>query len=111
MDIDANVGEAVKLAKYLLNGTWKYEEAERLAELVGAMDEWLEKGGMYPKRWRRENPEESREGMELKVEEKEGEILEISGIREEEEGKRVVLGKCPCCGNLEYEIRALKIAE
>lgn len=29
------------------------DAAERLAELVGAMDEWLTRGGFLPDRWRR----------------------------------------------------------
>ena len=59
MDPDANLDEQKRLAKELLVkdadcrcGNIDPEKAERLAELVLALDEWITKGGFPPKAWK-----------------------------------------------------------
>ncbi len=61
MDPNANLEEQRKLAHRLLNKEElpDYDIATlglRLAELVLALDEWLYKGGFYPKRWKENRP-------------------------------------------------------
>jgi hypothetical protein len=62
MDPTANLKEQLELAKRILCSTppskaWEWsqdtivEDADRLAELVLALDEWLCTGGAYPERW------------------------------------------------------------
>lgn len=57
MDPDANLKEALELANCLAcEGDFdphaKLIEAERLADLLLALDEWITKGGFLPERWR-----------------------------------------------------------
>jgi hypothetical protein len=55
VDPDANWEEAIKLAQLINNDDgWGLDEARRLAELVGALDEWMEKGGFPPAAFRQE---------------------------------------------------------
>lgn len=61
MDPDANLEEQLELAQELMevnsddmdtDALQEIEEkASRLAELVLALDEWIERGGFLPKRW------------------------------------------------------------
>jgi hypothetical protein len=53
MDPNANLDEMLQLARLIDVGedSWVPEQAERLAELVVAMDGWLRKGGFRPARW------------------------------------------------------------
>jgi hypothetical protein len=52
MDPDATLSEMRELANDL-GATGSFEgDADRLAELVQALDEWLSKGGFFPKAWR-----------------------------------------------------------
>jgi hypothetical protein len=55
MDPNANLEEMLELAESLLNAD-RYEnfprqDAERLSELVQALDGWLSAGGFLPSRW------------------------------------------------------------
>lgn len=56
MDPDANLREQLELAAHRLNGgdmtkeEWD-AEADRLAELVQALDGWMRGGGFAPKAW------------------------------------------------------------
>ena len=60
MDPNANLEEQRKLAAHIIRtvdtaGGDEFdltEEAERLAELVQALDEWLAGGGFLPEPWR-----------------------------------------------------------
>lgn len=58
MDPNANLKEQLELAAAILEGAdagvreWG-ATAHRLAELVQALDEWIENGGFLPKRWER----------------------------------------------------------
>jgi len=49
MDPNANLAEQLQLALSLVNSD--YEDAARLAELVLALDAWLNTGGFMPARW------------------------------------------------------------
>jgi hypothetical protein len=56
MDPNANLAEQRRILDKLRNPFDAYTEEElsllrRLAELVEAMDEWLTKGGFFPKKW------------------------------------------------------------
>lgn len=64
MDPDANLKEQRELAAKIIRGTDESDDrllsekmdefvtdADRLAELVQALDEWLTKGGSLPKGW------------------------------------------------------------
>lgn len=57
MDPDTNLKEQLGLSLQLIEdsndfgGEMTKEDAQRLAELVVAMDEWLFKGGFLPSRW------------------------------------------------------------
>lgn len=58
MDPNANLREQLELADALRNdegsSVWdRNNRADRLAELVVALDEWLEAGGFLPERWQR----------------------------------------------------------
>lgn len=54
MDPDANLEEQLQLTNIILNNDdVTQEEANRLAELVEALDAWIHKGGCLPKQWRR----------------------------------------------------------
>ena len=57
MDPNANQKEQLELARELQFATGRGDvvsevDVARLAELVLALDEWLQKGGFYPERWR-----------------------------------------------------------
>lgn len=49
MDPNANLEEMLSLARAQLE--YGFADADRLAELVLAMDEWMSKGGFPPKKW------------------------------------------------------------
>ncbi len=57
MDPDANLEEQLEIAKRLADGTCYpegedyIEDANRLCELVLALDEWLRHGGFLPHPW------------------------------------------------------------
>ena len=54
MDPDENLKEQLYLAQRVLgipNG-YNLHDADRLAELVISLHEWMEKGGMPPKAWK-----------------------------------------------------------
>ena len=56
MDPDANLNEQREIAKRISDNDYStayapQPDAERLAELVLALDEWLSKGGFPPKVW------------------------------------------------------------
>jgi proline dehydrogenase len=56
MDPNSNLAEQLELAEKLIaeydrNYHVDEEEADRLAELVIALDEWLRKGGFLPCPW------------------------------------------------------------
>ncbi len=52
MDPDANLHEQIYLAEIIKTVRVTQAEAERLAELVLALDAWIKGGGFLPKRWR-----------------------------------------------------------
>jgi hypothetical protein len=52
MDPDATLKEARELAQDILDGGADTAEAERLAELFQALDEWLSGSGYLPEDWR-----------------------------------------------------------
>jgi len=53
MDPDANLAEQLRLARKLLTNETVFPEttALRLAELVVAMNDWIEGGGFIPAHW------------------------------------------------------------
>lgn len=55
MDPTANLKEQLELAREFVDETVRYpdqlENAERLSELVLALDEWIRKGGFLPEQW------------------------------------------------------------
>ena len=54
MDPDANLTEQRRLVARLLNQEPPHlADYLRLAELVDALDEWLQKGGALPREWAR----------------------------------------------------------
>jgi hypothetical protein len=57
MDPNANLTEMRELAQTLLDNNADLSDfcaqAERLAELVQALDEWLTRGGFLPRDWKR----------------------------------------------------------
>lgn len=55
MDPNANLAEQRRLVAHILSGKkLGYDaDAERLAELVEALDEWITHGGFLPKEWKR----------------------------------------------------------
>lgn len=62
MDPDANLKEQITIARHLLDrnptapinvDTSLVWEADRLAELVCALDDWITGGGFLPERWQR----------------------------------------------------------
>ena len=53
MDPNANLLEQLQIAHRIITGRMQYGDEDRLAELVEALDEWLEKGGFFPVRWTR----------------------------------------------------------
>ena len=52
MDPNANLEEQLRLANRFANGKGDFMEAERLAELVLALDEWIRGGGFIPAAWK-----------------------------------------------------------
>jgi hypothetical protein len=57
MDPDANLKEQLEIAKAIADGTYEgSDDAERLAELVLALDEWIKSSGFLPKVWRQTDP-------------------------------------------------------
>jgi hypothetical protein len=52
MDPDANLAEQRKLAETIINGHGTRDDADRLAELVMGLDDWLTRGGFYPGDWK-----------------------------------------------------------
>jgi len=56
MDPDANMCEQLSLAKLIVNDPYHICPGDfcRLAELVLALDEWIQNGGFLPRRWREE---------------------------------------------------------
>ena len=53
LDPDANLVDQRRIAIAIAGGTRSYYDAERLAELVLALDTWLVNGGFPPKGWTR----------------------------------------------------------
>lgn len=56
MDPEANRTEQLELSRLILESSdqaAKAEAAERLAELVVALDEWLTNGGAHPEEWQK----------------------------------------------------------
>jgi hypothetical protein len=58
MDPNANLEEQRQLAERMLRDRYHgrsvdRDDAERLAELVLALDEWLKRGGFMPQDWRK----------------------------------------------------------
>ena len=51
MDPDTNLEEQKTLAQSIIDGDADDADAERLAELVLALHEWLSKGGALPEAW------------------------------------------------------------
>jgi len=52
MDPDANLEEQLSLAQsFVETGDGDPEDLERLAELVLALHEWIQKGGALPSAW------------------------------------------------------------
>jgi hypothetical protein len=54
MDPDANLKEQLELANKILEGdseNWASDNAERLAELVISLNEWLTHDGFKPRAW------------------------------------------------------------
>lgn len=55
MDPNANLAEQREITNSILNGeAVQREDVMRLAELVQALDAWLESGGFLPKDWVKE---------------------------------------------------------
>jgi hypothetical protein len=54
MDPTANLAEQLDLANSILHdGVEGPEDSERLAELVLALHDWINKGGFLPNQWKR----------------------------------------------------------
>ena len=53
MDPNANLEEQLRIAARIANGEELSTDAERLADLVEALDGWLKGGGFLPQRWER----------------------------------------------------------
>lgn len=51
MDPTANFKEQLELAARILRGEPTPGDIDRLAELVEALDQWLQDGGSYPCQW------------------------------------------------------------
>lgn len=52
MDPDANLEEQLRIAERITNDLGiDYADADRLAELVLALNEWIKGGGFLPKQW------------------------------------------------------------
>jgi hypothetical protein len=55
MDPENNLQKQLQLAKNILRcARHRGRDAEELAELVLALDEWLSQGGFRPSRWQRQ---------------------------------------------------------
>jgi len=56
MDPDANIREQRCIAARLLDeDEVRFDDVLRLAELVQALDQWLQKGGALPREWSAES--------------------------------------------------------
>ncbi len=55
MDPNVNREEQRAITKRLLDGTDRHDDAERLANLSEALDEWLTGGGFLPDDWKDDN--------------------------------------------------------
>jgi hypothetical protein len=68
MDPDANLKEQLEISREFFSETvpfaYRQEKAERLAELVLALNEWIEKGGFLPSKWHKFCGPRSRRGPE-----------------------------------------------
>jgi hypothetical protein len=58
MDPNANLAEQIRLARFLQNEAYidtrgALNQAERLAALVLALDEWISNSGFIPKEWQK----------------------------------------------------------
>jgi hypothetical protein len=53
MDPDANLSEQLMLTELILDGQATPVDANRLAELVQALDAWIANGGFLPGRWQK----------------------------------------------------------
>ena len=51
MDPDANLREQLEICRRIHDGEELEGDAERLADLVVALDEWLNNLGALPRRW------------------------------------------------------------
>jgi hypothetical protein len=54
MDPDACLKELLELSRGIGGPGWAYDDqrsAERMAELIEALDGWITKGGFLPQRW------------------------------------------------------------
>jgi len=51
MDPDANLREPQTIAHRIIENHYTQDDAERLADLVSAMDDWLCRGGFLPREW------------------------------------------------------------
>lgn len=51
MDPNANLQEQLRLSQEILDGKHVEENAERLAELVQALNGWIKRGGFLPQDW------------------------------------------------------------
>lgn len=55
MDPNANLEAQREIANRIVNGDeWSRRDAERLAELVLALDGWIHGGGFLPEAWGRD---------------------------------------------------------
>jgi hypothetical protein len=53
MDPDTNLAEQLELAQSMIDGEADSDDCERLAELVLALHEWIQRGGAMPEAWDR----------------------------------------------------------
>ena len=54
MDPNANLNEQRELAAKIAKGDGDAYDAERLADLVEALDQWIAGGGFLPRAWERQ---------------------------------------------------------
>lgn len=52
MDPSANLEEQLEIVEKVRRGQASFEDLDRLADLVEALDCWLKDGGFLPARWR-----------------------------------------------------------
>jgi hypothetical protein len=53
MDPNVNLLEQRKIIWRIFDGSHDLDDVDRLAELVGTLDEWLQAGGALPHDWER----------------------------------------------------------